>query len=189
MILVLAVVAGLLVTIIRASLNKRKLEIPTLKQEWLVFAFVIPQIVVFFIPLTARNVPESIIPYIQIGSMLGLVVFCSLNIQRVGIRFLATGLISNLVVIGANNGWMPISPDTLNRLHPTLPSNYWIEGQRLAYTKDWIVSTEKTSLVYLSDIITVPSWISYKVAFSLGDIFIGLGVFFLLWSLSNGEKE
>ncbi len=110
MILVLAVVAGLLATILRASLKKRRLKIPTIKQEWLVFTFVIPQIIVFFIPFTAKNVPELIIPYIQIGSMLGLVVFSLLNIHNIGIQILATGLISNLAVIITNKGWMPISP-------------------------------------------------------------------------------
>jgi len=33
----------------------------------------------------------------------------------------------------------------------------------------------------------VPDWISYKVAFSLGDVLISIGIVVLLWSLSQEQ--
>jgi hypothetical protein len=43
-------------------------------------------------------------------------------------------------------------------------------------------------LWWLSDRFLVPQWSPYRVTFSLGDIFISLGAFWLLWRLVD-KKE
>jgi lipoprotein signal peptidase len=65
----------------------------------------------------------------------------------------------------------------------------WEVGTRFGLTKDRIMAVSDTNLAFLSDFITVPTWFPYKVAFSIGDIFISVGAFLLLWSLSSTEKE
>jgi hypothetical protein len=189
MILSLAVIIGLAATFVRAKIMKRTLVLPTLHQEWLVFIAVVPQIMIFYIPGLSRAVPETIIPYIQIISMLGLIVFITMNFKHYGFVLLGVGLVSNFLAIVTNGGWMPISVKTLSRLHPELPFDYWNVGERLSFTKDRILSPEKTNLAYLTDILNLPSWIRYKFAFSIGDILISIGIIWFLWSISNPIKE
>lgn len=189
MILSLAVIFGLAATIIRARIMKRSLVLPSLHLEWLVFAAVIPQILTFFIPGLAKVVPETLVPYIQILSMSGLIVFVAINIMKTGFVILGVGLVSNFLAIATNGGWMPISVKTLTRLHPEIAVESWKVGQRLLLTKDRIQSPERTNLAFLTDILNLPSWISYKFAFSVGDILIAIGMISILWSLSNPIKE
>jgi hypothetical protein len=189
MILIVAIIIGLAATIVRARLLHRTLTIQELRWEWLVFAMVIPQVLVFQIPAVGRWVPEAIIPGLQIITMLGLVVFAVANLRAPGFWALSIGLLSNFSVIALNGGWMPISQETLHRLVPEKMMATWEIGSRLGLTKDRIMAVSDTNLAFLSDCLTVPSWFPYKVAFSIGDIFISIGAFLLLWSLSSTEKE
>lgn len=189
MILLLAIVIGLLATFIRARLTNRTLILPPFRWEWLVFLSVIPQVFVFYIPTIGQWVPEWTIPYIQISTMIGLIIFIAVNLIKPGLWALGLGLLSNFVVIALNGGWMPILPQTLKRMIPSQPIEVWEIGTRLGYTKDRILAYEETNLVYLSDIFTLPKWIPYKVAFSIGDVFISIGVVILLWSLSSKPRR
>lgn len=187
MILILAIVIGLFATLIRARLNKRILKLPKFKWEWLVFISVIPQVFAFYIPSVGRWIPEQFIPYLQIITMMGLIVFIAANLAHSGFWYLGLGLLSNFLVISFNGGWMPILPETLHRMVPSKPIEAWEEGTRLGLTKDRILALDDTKLALLSDRFTVPDWISYKVAFSLGDVLISIGIVVLLWSLSQEQ--
>ncbi len=189
MILLIAIIIGLAATSIRARLLHRTLTLKKMRWEWLVFIMVIPQILVFQIPAIGRWVPESVIPGLQIVTMLGLLVFAAINLISPGFWALGIGLLGNFLAIAFNGGWMPISLATLRRLGPGVPPETWIEGTRLGLTKDQIMAVQSTRLIWLSDWLTVPQWFPYKVAFSIGDVFIAVGAFLLLWSLSRKEKE
>ena len=191
MILLFAIVVGLAATFVRAKINHQSLRLRKLSWEWLVFVAVIPQILVFQIPAISRLVPESLVPFIQIISMLGLLVFVARNFLVPGFWALGFGLLSNFLVIFMNGGWMPVSPQTLFRLAPSKPESIWEIGTRLGYSKDYIMAVEDTKLVWFSDVLTLPQWFPYKFAFSVGDILISIGTLILLWSLSNknGDKK
>jgi hypothetical protein len=189
MILLLAVIIGLAATLVRARLYHRTLKLEHLRWEWLVFAAVLPQVLVFQIPFTGSWMPETAIPWIQVLTMLGLLFFAAVNVFAPGFWALGLGLLSNFSVIILNGGWMPISQETLNRLAPSLPADYWIIGTRLGFSKDRILAAADTNLIWLSDCFTLPQWFPYKVAFSLGDVFISIGAVLLLWSLSRKEEE
>jgi len=189
MILLWAVFIGLAATILRARLYHRTLKLSNLRWEWLVFITVIPQIFLFQIPATAKWFSEALIPPVQVITMVGLVVFASANISAPGFWVLWLGLISNFLVIILNGGWMPISAETLIRIVPNHPEDYWIIGTRLGFTKDHIMAPAETNLVWLSDRLVLPQWLPLHIAFSLGDIFISIGTIILLWSLSRNEKE
>lgn len=189
MILIYAVIVGLAATLVRARLIHRNLKIPHFYWEWLVFISVIPQIVTFYIPLSAQHIPESFIPAIQIVSMSGLVIFAFKNVFSSGFWALGLGLLSNFLVILSNSGWMPISPDTLLRMMPSRSQDYWTIGSRLGFTKDRIMNPTDTRLVWLSDRFTLPPGLPQNIAFSLGDVLIAFGAFLLLWSLSRKEEK
>jgi hypothetical protein len=189
MILTLAIVIGLIATLIRSRLTNRTLKLPKFRLEWLIFVSVLPQVLTFFIPVVGQRIPESVVPVIQIISMTGLLVFTGINFLQPGFWLLGLGLFSNYLVIFLNGGWMPILPETLHHMVPTKPLEIWEVGTRLGLTKDRIFAYENVKLVFLSDRFTLPQWVPYKVAFSLGDIFISIGVVVLLWSLSRKQEE
>lgn len=189
MILVISVIIGLAATIIRARLRHRTLKLKKLHWEWLVYVSVLPQIIVFQFPGLARGIPEDIVPYIQIISMLGLLIFVAVNLTTPGFLVLGLGLFANFLVISANGGWMPIHQETLHLLVPSETIDTWVIGTRLGYTKDLIMAADSTKLIWLSDVLTLPRWVPYKFAFSLGDVLISTGTLILLWSLSEKENQ
>ena len=89
------------------------------------------------------------------------------------------GLGLNLIVILANRGWMPISSLTASRLVDGNGTQSFSIGSRFGQ-KDILLLPQDMHFEILTDRFLLPGWIPYKVAFSLGDILIALGVFWLL---------
>jgi hypothetical protein len=52
-----------------------------------------------------------------------------------------------------------------------------------------IMAPADTRLAWLSDRFTLPAGLPQNVAFSLGDVFLSIGAFLLLWSLSRNEVK
>ena len=189
MILLTAVAAGLIVTILRSRLTGRTLKPIKLKYSWLVFVAVLPQIVVFQIPAIGRQIPDGLVTVILVFSQGLLLGFAAINIRRSGFWLLALGSLANFLVIIFNGGWMPISPAIVHQILPDLPNDYPLVGRRLGLSKDWIYADQDIRLPWLSDRFTLPDWSPSQVAFSFGDILIALGAVWLLWSLSDPEKK
>jgi hypothetical protein len=97
----------------------------------------------------------------------------------------------NLLVIAFNGGFMPISPETVARLAPDAPPETWAIGERLGSTKDLVLPAADIRLGWLSDRFVMATGFSGdRVAFSLGDVMIALGTFWLFWSLgSQGSNK
>lgn len=102
---------------------------------------------------------------------------------------MAAGFFLNAVVIILNGGWMPISPEIVQKLIPNAPEGSWAVGQRLGFGKDIVLNSEDTRLGFLSDRFILPDWMNYQVAFSIGDVLIALGVIWLLWYLGGKSIE
>lgn len=189
MILLLAILAGLLAGGLRAWYKRRVLQIPTLNLAWLVPIAYIPQLLAFQFPATGTRITDAFAAAALVSSQLLLLVFAWYNRHQLSFWVLGLGLALNLAVIVLNGGLMPISPATVDKLVPNAPPGSWETGKRLGIGKDVVLPEESARLAWLSDRFILPEWVPYKVAFSIGDIFIGAGAFWLLWSMAGPAEH
>lgn len=180
MILGAAVIAGILAGMCIAGWKKKPWQLPAFRHAWLVVVFFLPQLLTFYLPTTRNLFPAPFAAASLVISQLGLLTFCILNWRLAGMPILTIGLLLNLVVILANGGLMPISPDTVARLvSPEVLARLQV-GERLGASKDILLAPDAILFPWLADRFAPPDWLPYRFAFSLGDILIGLGAFILL---------
>lgn len=189
MILLTSVVAGLTSGLIRAWRGGRKYRPPRLSLEWLVFVAFVPQGLAFFMP-RGSVLADELVPYVLVLSQAGLMVFAWVNRKEPGFWLLGIGLALNLLVILINGGLMPISPELAAWVHQDNPTLHLETGQRLGNGKGIILDPDTTKLWFLSDRFPLSIFDRYRVAYSIGDVLIAMGAFWLLWSLGGPmEKE
>ena len=189
MVLLIAVVAGLVAALLRSWIRHEKFITLKIQSVWLVFLAFLPQYFAFSLQMTRERIPDSWIPFILIGSLLLLIAFVWQNRKLPGMWIMGLGLGLNFLVIALNHGFMPLSPETAqNLMEPGVNVPLTI-GERVGYGKDILLQTQDTKLWFLSDIFLLPEWLNYKVAFSIGDIFISVGAFLFLWSLGGSSQQ
>jgi hypothetical protein len=188
MILVVAVVLGLAAGLARAWRGKRPYEPYDLKYSWLVLIGFAPQFFAFSFRPTEMLL-SAWASLALICSQILLLAFALANLKKTPFWALGLGLLSNFVVILLNGGWMPIQPEVVQKLIPGPSNGLWAVGERLLMTKDFVLPLADTRLWFLDDRFTLPAWLNYPVAFSIGDVLISIGAFWLLWSLGGPNKE
>lgn len=131
------------------------------------------------------RVPDEWAPILLVGSQIILLVFVWINRKKPGFWMLGAGLALNFLVIVLNGGLMPISPENVRKVYPDVPADWWQVGERLGNGKDIVLTPSTTRLWFLSDRFLLPEGLGFQVAFSLGDVLIALGAFWLLWTLGG----
>lgn len=189
MILAAAVVVGLAAGLLRAFIAKRAYQVPALRLPGLVLFAFLPQWIAFYQSRLGAAVPDAAASVILIVSQAVLLIFAWLNRKQAGFVLLGVGLFLNLLVIAANGGWMPISPEMVRTIYPNVPESLWAVGQRLGNGKDIVLTVPETRFAILSDRFTLPSWIPYAVAFSLGDVLLAAGAIWLLWAQGGSQTN
>ncbi len=179
MILLLAVLAGLLIGLSRAYKLKQPYLAPSLEAGWLAAIAFLPQLFIAYMPATRRLFDDGLASLSLLVSLVLFFVFAWLNRHLPGMPILIIGFLLNLVVIVVNGGWMPISPGTASLLAGRDVLQYMNLGNRFG-EKDILLPVQNIRLEILADRFLLPAWLPYKVAFSLGDVLIGVGAFWLL---------
>lgn len=189
MILAAAVILGLAAGFLRAWLGRRSYRVISLRYPGLVFFAFIPQWLAFYQSRSGSRFPDAWVPVVLVGSQVVLLVFAWLNRKQPGFWLLGGGLLLNFIVILSNGGFMPITPEAVRKIYPEASETSWQIGKRLGNGKDIVLPAAATKLWFLSDRFLVTNWSFTRVAFSLGDVLIALGAFWLLWGLGGKSKE
>jgi hypothetical protein len=165
MILLAGIALGLLVGFWRAAKNQVPYEAPKLRYLWLVLVAFILQYI------------EQANRFPILASQLLFIGFVLLNSSFLGMKILLVGAALNFIVMLANGGFMPISFETAGRL--TQVNLLDVPTGTLFGAKDILLPPEGTRFEWLADRFLPPAWLPYQFAFSLGDVFIAAGAFWL----------
>jgi lipid-A-disaccharide synthase-like uncharacterized protein len=184
LILLSALLAGWLAGWGVARWRRQPWRIPPIRYAWLAILAFVPQLFAIYLPAIRYSLPVEWAAASIIGSQVLLLFFCWLNRKIPGILILATGLAANLLVMVANGGFMPISPETASRLVSSETLAVLEPGSRFGW-KDILLLPDDTHLAVLSDQFLPPDWFPYQVAFSAGDVLIALGTF---WMMVEGPR-
>ncbi len=179
MILLLAVLAGLFAALSRAYWYKQPYVAPNLQAIWLTMVAFLPQLFIAYLPATHQLLNDGFASVSLLASLILFSIFAWLNRDLPGMPILIVGLLLNFVVIVANGGWMPITPQTANLLAGKDVLQFMNPGSRFG-EKDILLLAQNIHLEFLADRFLLPAWFPCKVAFSLGDILISLGAFWLI---------
>jgi len=178
-ILLYAVAAGFVFGLGRARWLGQPYQPPPLKHLWLVFVSFLPQFLAIYFPSTREQISDEWASAILIASLIGLLGFAWLNRSLLGMKILFLGAALNFTVIAANGGFMPISPQVASRLVSEEVLSEIPIGSRFG-AKDILLLPADTRFEILADRFLTPTWLNYPVAFSLGDVFLAIGIFLLL---------
>jgi hypothetical protein len=178
-ILLLALSAGLLVGLAGARWRGYPYRAPELQHLWLVCVAFLPQFIVIYLPNSRGQFADWLVAGFLLASQILLFGFAWLNRRISGMPILIFGVALNLAVMGANHGFMPISPQTAGHLI----SENSLADIRLGSPigqKDILLYPQDTRFEWLADRFLIPAWFPYRAAFSLGDVFIAIGAFWML---------
>ena len=184
MILLAALIAGLLVGMGWALWRGLPYQPPPLKYLWLVFVAFLPQFLAFYLSGNRQNISGFLLPFSQTL----LLAFAWLNRRQPGMLILLLGTALNFTVIASNRGFMPISPQTASHLVSQEVLENIQPGDRFG-TKDILLLPQDTRFEWLADRFLPPAWSAYQVAFSLGDVLIAIGIFWLLARQEISQKS
>ena len=141
-----------------------------LKFGWLIFLALGVQVVALGL---VSDVNFNAARILLVASYAALLPAVLVNAKRPGIGLVLVGVILNFVVIAANGGSMPIDPQALGVSTEKVEALSAVEGF-LPFSKDTVQADGDVNLRVLSDTFKIPG--PLKIAFSIGDVFIAVGI-------------
>lgn len=154
---------------------------PAFYSIWLVIVGFLPQLLLIYLPFVRQRFPDRFASFSLIFSQSLLLVFTIVNRRLPGMYLLMLGLGCNLLAILSNGGFMPLSVETASRLWADHELAALDVGKRIhSGSKDILLWGDQIIFPWLADRFVSPNFIPVRFAYSLGDIFISLGAFYLM---------
>lgn len=123
--------------------------------------------------------------YISLITYTLLFVGLYFNRKSKAFKIIALGILLNFIVITSNGGRMPVSMDVLVR--PENINGYEIMKNDALITH--VMLTEKTHFPFLADIIPMTKPYPFPNIFSIGDVFMALGVFLYIQEIMIVKRK
>jgi hypothetical protein len=184
MILAAAFVLAVIIGLVRGGSLKQLASLP-LRWGWVALvAFGLQIYLIYFPePVSAGLVSPRVGLLILSYSLFIAVVWQ--NRALPGIWLVGAGLVANFAVMLLNGGYMPITAEALAQVGHARLMLSSETGARVIATKDIVLPREATAAWWLSDVFILPPPFPIPSVFSVGDVLIALGVF---WLLQDGTR-
>jgi hypothetical protein len=189
MILLLALLLSFLIALLRGGRLTRLQDLPLGGPGWAVLAFAL-QTAAIYLPVAQSPALWWFDTGLLILSYLILFVFVWANRRLPGMALIGVGLLCNLAAMLANGGYMPITPEAVQRIGHSGRVVAGAGGLRVGLSKDIVLPREQTRLWFLGDIFLLPPPFPLPSAFSPGDVGVALGAFILVQAaLCDGRRQ
>lgn len=156
----------------------------------IVAAFLLEFLTVYFSAKGYKLFSNNIF-YIHFLSYCLLFVGIYFNISKLSFKLVMLGTLLNFIVIILNGGQMPVSQDAMVRAGLSGDINAMLNGEVITHT----FIAKDTVLRFLGDIFILPKPYPRPKVFSLGDVFMAIGVFIYLQEImvkkvnKNSDKK
>ena len=150
----------------------------------IVLGFVIQSII--FSRIFSNSKLNSLTPYIYLFSLFILLLFMILNLNYNGIKITVIGLLSNLIVIAANGGYMP---QDLLKIELVWGQEKVELLKQSGHFNNGIVMSQNTRLNFLGDIIAIPKLKFLMGVYSIGDVLITIGITIFIFEFLRFKKN
>lgn len=175
-------VAALVIGLVRGGKLSRLGDL-SLRHFWLVFVAFGIQLALHTHALADVPLIVSVAPFLYPVAYFVLLYCFTLNRKVQGVWGLAAGTASNMLAIIANGGKMPVDGDALVALGHGPVRDAFASGHSLTHT----IITDQTRLPWLGDVFCGTPPFPNPTIFSLGDVLLGIGVFFLVQGCMLGK--
>lgn len=183
--LLVALALAALVTWLSNGDFKRLEDVP-LKHMWLLLVAALVQIAIFVPGFSARTF-GGLIPYLYLASFALVLLALLINLKVVGIPLALAGVSCNTLAIALNGGYMPTSGGVVEKLAARSEFAAAPGGPRDVLVAANNVLSRSPKLLLLGDVF----WMrigSLRTAFSIGDMLLAAGLFWLLVHYSRRPR-
>jgi len=170
-----AVALSVAVALLRGGRPERLASFP-FRHLWLVFLAFGVQLVMHLPVFTRIEFVRQTGPYLYPSAYCLLLICFALNWRSPGVVWLAGGTLSNLAVIVANGGKMPVDGVALTAMGCQTFRDAFATGGSLTNT----IIDSTTRLPWLGDVLVGSPPFHKPTLFSAGDILLAIGVFILV---------
>lgn len=187
MILVAAILGAVVIGLVRGGDLRRLAHLPLRWGGVALVAFAL-QIYLIYFPESVNEGLASPRVLILIFSYALLFAVVWQNRRLPGLILIGLGFAANLLVMVVNGGYMPITVEALTQVGHARNILAPGAGARVVATKDIVLPREMTMAWWLSDIFVLPPPFPIPSVFSIGDVLIALGAFWLIQaSVARGQ--
>jgi hypothetical protein len=182
--MLLIVILSTFIAII-ANKGLRGIEHKKVEQFYLILLGFAIQLVIFNEKFSYSKL-NFLTPILYIYSLLILLIFMVLNLQYKGIKIAGIGFLSNLAVIVSNGGYMP---QDLLKIKLVWGQEKVELLKQFGHFYNGIIMSPNTHLNFLGDIIAIPKLKFLMGVYSIGDVFITMGIAIFIFEFLKFERN